>query len=109
MIDRQMQKTETFTGIQGINQQDRAVQESMKPIVDRSHEHLGPADKAIIATRRLLQKAVDAVEAGGDPQGLSPSYYEIRAMEGTYGKSVDWRKELHPRMYPQTYGPKAAE
>jgi hypothetical protein len=109
MIDRQMQKTETFTGIQGINQQDRAVQESMKPIVDRQHEHLGPADKAVIATRKLLQKAVDTVEAGGDPQGLSTSYYEIRAMEGTYPRSADWRKELHPRMYPQSYGPKAAE
>src|SRR5207302_1876487 len=46
-IDREVQRTESFTGIDGINQQDRALQESMGPIVDRSKEHLGPADKAI--------------------------------------------------------------
>jgi len=31
----------SYTGIDGINQQDRALQESMGPIVDRSREHLG--------------------------------------------------------------------
>ena len=39
-----------------INAQDRAVQESMGVIVDRSREHLGPADRAIIAARRLLSE-----------------------------------------------------
>ncbi len=53
-VDRQVQKYETFSGIDGVNQQDRAVQESMGAIVDRTQEHLGPADKAIIASRRLL-------------------------------------------------------
>ena len=37
-----MQKTETFSGIDGINVQDRAIQESMGPLCDRSQEHLGP-------------------------------------------------------------------
>lgn len=50
-IDRQAQKTETFTGIRGVNIQDRAIQESMGPVVDRSQEHLGPADRAIIVAR----------------------------------------------------------
>ena len=65
MIDRQMQKTETFTGIDGINQQDRAVQESMGHIVDRTRENLGPADRAVVATRRLLLEAVDTVQRNG--------------------------------------------
>src|SRR5439155_76065 len=39
LLDRQVQKTETFTGIEGINTQDRATQEGMGPIVDRSKEH----------------------------------------------------------------------
>ena len=55
---------QNFTGIDGINAQDRAVQESMGEIVDRSREHLGPADRAIIAARRLLSEAVQG-EAGG--------------------------------------------
>ena len=42
LLDRQVQKTESFTGIDGINTQDRAIQESMGAIVDRSREHLGP-------------------------------------------------------------------
>src|SRR5207249_9085725 len=45
LMDRRVQKTETFTGIDGINTQDRGIQESMGRIVDRSKEHLGPADK----------------------------------------------------------------
>src|ERR687886_2307542 len=69
-IDRQVQKTDTFSGIEGVNTQDRAVQESMGPIVDRSREYLGPADKAIIAMRRLLLEACLTVEGGDDPRGV---------------------------------------
>ena len=58
LLDRHVQKTESFTGIDGINTQDRAIQESMGAIVDRSREHLGPADRAIIQARRLLLEAV---------------------------------------------------
>src|ERR1044071_3645921 len=47
LIDRRVQKTETYTGIEGITTQDHAIQESMGPIVDRSPERLGSTDKAI--------------------------------------------------------------
>lgn len=105
LIDRGMQKTETFTGIEGVNQQDRAVQESMGPIVDRSKEHLGPADRAIIATRKLLLEACDTVEAGGDPRGIGDSYHELIAAECIVKNGVNWREELWPLMYPQSGGP----
>ncbi len=101
-IDREMQKTETFTGISGINQQDRAVQESMGRIVDRTREHLGPADKAVVATRRLLLEAIEAVQRGENPAGTSPSYYELRAAEAVLPIAIDWRDALLPLMYPQT-------
>src|SRR5262249_42135410 len=67
LIDRERQKKISFTGIIGINTQDMAMQEGMGPIVDRSKEHLGTSDKAVIAMRQLLLEAVDAVEAGGSP------------------------------------------
>jgi hypothetical protein len=51
MIDRDVQKNETFTGIEGINAQDQAVQESMGAIGDRSREHLANSDMAIVAAR----------------------------------------------------------
>ncbi|PYN55147.1 MAG: (2Fe-2S)-binding protein [Candidatus Rokuibacteriota bacterium] len=96
LLDRQVQKTETFTGIEGINTQDRATQEGMGPIVDRSKEHLGPADKPIIQARRLLQQAVKTVQDGGTPRGVGPSYYAVRAGEGVLPRDADWRKILTP-------------
>ena len=106
MIDQEKQRTETFTGISGINIQDRATQETMGPIVDRTREHLGPADAAIIATRKLLAEAVRIVEDGGDPPGVAPTYYEIRAAEAALPIKDDWFKALMARMYPKTGGVK---
>ncbi|HEX6511521.1 MAG TPA: Rieske 2Fe-2S domain-containing protein [Chloroflexota bacterium] len=99
LIDRQVQKTETFTGISGINTQDHAVQESMGPIVDRSKEHLGPADKAIITLRQLLLRGVRTVQDGGDPPGLGESYYWLRAVERVLPKGTDWRAALADEVY----------
>jgi hypothetical protein len=99
LIDRDVQRTATFTGIDGINAQDRAVQESMGPIVDRSLEHLGPADKAIITTRRLLLEAVKVVEDGGLPRGVAATYYDLRAMEKVLPRATAWRDELDPEMF----------
>ena len=101
LIDRKVQKEETWTGIEGINAQDRAIQESMGRIVDRSREHLGPADKAIIQARKKLREAVRVVEAGGTPDGLGTTYYDIRGEEGILPKDADWRKELTVHMRPE--------
>jgi len=98
-IDRAVQKTETYSGIEGVNTQDRAVQESMGPIVDRSREYLGPADKAIIAMRRLLLQAVLTVESGGDAPAADTSYYGIRGVERIVSEDKDWRDVLLPLMY----------
>ena len=95
-LDREVQRTESYSGIDGINAQDRALQESMGRIVDRSKEHLGPADKAIIQARKILRGAVKTVEAGGDPPGLSPSYYTLHAGEAVLPREADWRRELAP-------------
>jgi hypothetical protein len=96
MLDRQVQKTESFTGIEGINTQDRAVQESMGPIVDRSKEHLGPADKAVIQARRLLLQAVKTVTDGGAPRGVAGPYHGLRAVDAVLPRDADWRGALTP-------------
>ena len=96
MLDRQVQKTETFTGIDGINNQDRAIQEGMGAIVDRSREHLGPADRAIIQARRLLLEAVRTVADGGTPRGVEPSYTELTAAEAVLPRGTDWREAELP-------------
>jgi hypothetical protein len=70
----------------------------MGRVVDRSREHLGPADKAIIQARRLLLGAVKTVQAGGIPLGTGPSYYGLRANEGVIPRDADWREALAPEM-----------
>jgi phthalate 4,5-dioxygenase oxygenase subunit len=107
-IDRQVQKSETYSGIEGVNTQDRAVQESMGPIVDRSQEYLGPADKAIIAMRRLLLQAVKTVQAGGSPPAIDTSYYTLRAIERIIPDGEEWRDSMLPFMYPAA-APESAE
>lgn len=100
-IDRQVQKYETFTGIDGINAQDVAVQESMGAIVDRTRENLTRSDRAIIQARRLLLQAAAAVADGGTPPGVAPTYYNARAIEGILPKGADWRAELLALMHPE--------
>ncbi|HUA55148.1 MAG TPA: Rieske 2Fe-2S domain-containing protein [Candidatus Sulfotelmatobacter sp.] len=94
LIDRAVQRAESFTGIDGINAQDRAIQESMGRIVDRSREHLGPADKAIIQARRLLRQMVKTAQEGGTPPGVKPTYYSVCAKEGIVPRDADWRATL---------------
>ena len=96
LLDRRVQRTESFTGIDGVNVQDRAVQESMGSIVDRSREHLGPADRAVIQARRLLLQAIKTVEAGGTPPGVEPTYYTLRPAEAVLPRDTDWRTLLAP-------------
>jgi len=76
--------------------QDASLQESMGPIVDRSKERLGPGDKAIGQTRRMLIQAVRTVETGGNPDGTGTSYYHIRAGEEVLPNDADWHAVLAP-------------
>jgi phenylpropionate dioxygenase-like ring-hydroxylating dioxygenase large terminal subunit len=98
LIDRAVQKTETFTGIDGINVQDRAIQESMGRICDRSQEHLGSADKGIIQMRRLLREAVRTAAANRRPPGLDPSYYDLYCALQVLPRGADWRAVLAPEI-----------
>ena len=79
-IDRLEQKTTTFTGIKGISEQDMAMQESMGPLVDRSLEHLGTTDTAVIAFRRRLLNLVRDLEQGKEPEAPHrPESYRVRS------------------------------
>ena len=93
MIDRAMQKTKNYTGIIGINTQDMALQEGMGKIVDRSKEHLGTTDKAIIVCRQLLLEATKAVEDGKAPRGIDPKSYEtVRPYDAVIPHDQKWEE-----------------
>ena len=77
------------------------VTESMGPIYDRTEEHLGTIDRAIVRMRRLLLDAAQTVEAGGraPAAGFEGDYRSIRAAEKILEVGEDWRilgTELDP-------------
>jgi phthalate 4,5-dioxygenase len=66
--DRESMKAKTFTGM-GFNFQahDAFATESQGAIEARAHEHLVSSDKAIVAARQMLLKAIRDVKEGRDP------------------------------------------
>jgi phthalate 4,5-dioxygenase len=95
LIDRQAQKTRTFTGIEGINTQDFAVQEGMGPIVDRSSEYLGTTDRAIVTLRAMLLEAMAGVARGEPAPGADPATHrDIRPYDGLVPPGRTWREEF---------------
>jgi hypothetical protein len=71
LIDREAQRTISYTGIAGVFPQDSAVTESMGDISDRTLENLAPSDRMIVITRRRLMDAVRALQDKGTvPPGV---------------------------------------
>ena len=80
LIDRKVQKHHTFTGIEGVSEQDAAIQDSMGPIQDRTREHLGPTDVGVVEFRKLLMGAARALGNGQEPKAAqAPGRYAVRA------------------------------
>jgi phthalate 4,5-dioxygenase len=99
LIDRREQKTKTYSGIKGTNTQDRAVQEGMGRIADRTLERLGTADRAIITARRNLLRAVEAMQRGEEPAGVAPTYYKLRSIEKVLPKGSNWLEAMGPYIF----------
>lgn len=69
--EEQVSRTYLGMGEDDINVHDQWACESMGAIQDRTREHLGTSDVAIMANRRILLKAIDDVEAGKLPPGMA--------------------------------------
>ncbi len=79
LIDRRKQKYETYTGIDGVSEQDAAIQDSQGLIADRTQEHLGPTDMGVIRFRRMILDAARAMAAGTPPLAAAhPALYRVR-------------------------------
>ena len=92
LIDREAQKTKSFTGIGGVHLQDQAITESMGGIYERTREHLGTSDSMIIRTRiRLIHAAKALRDQGVEPElARKPSMYRIRSGGVVLPRTADW-------------------
>ena len=94
LIDREVQKTLTYTGINGTGEQDFSVQEGMGGIVDRTREHLGTSDIGIIAMHRRLLKAAADLEKGIVPDAaFRGQVYRLRAGQVVLSSDAKWDED----------------
>ena len=90
------QATMTYTGMGlDINVHDQWAVEGMGRIQDRTQEHLGRSDAAIIRYRRMLRAAIAAVEDGTDElpmrNGTTPMDIMGPLSNDAIANSADWR------------------
>ena len=81
LIDRDVQRTTSYTGIKSIVAQDLAVVQDQGGgfIADRSREYLVSSDRAIILLRKRLLTAAKALQQGVEPpETQRPKSYMVR-------------------------------
>lgn len=101
LIDREAQRTKTYTGVEGVLLQDQMITESMGGIPDFSHEHLAPSDQMISLTRRRLINAANAFAKDGTPPPASqdPEVYALaRAGFFVEAEDRDWLEAYTERV-----------
>jgi phthalate 4,5-dioxygenase oxygenase subunit len=87
-------KLGSWTGIDGIPNQDIAMWETMGLIVDRSLDRLGASDLAVVDFRRQMVEAARVMQDGGPAIGRTQPHIPhaaLQAVEGVYPKTRDWR------------------
>jgi phthalate 4,5-dioxygenase len=82
----------SYTGLTSVTMEDHAVTESMGPVLDRSHEHLGTSDAMIIRTRQRLIAAAEALrDKGTIPPGVDePEVYRQRSGGVVLPADANW-------------------
>jgi len=95
--NRQLQATTDYTGIENFLNEDGCAMESMGPIYDRSREHLGVSDKAVIAVRKFLINAVKEFQAGKEPPHIvrdsaGNHFPHIDTFAQTIPAGIHWRE-----------------
>ncbi len=97
-IDREVQRTATFSGVADFVSQDFMVTESMGPIYDRTQEQLGSTDKAITRMRHILLSAAKGLAEGKEPPAVGErDYRSIFGAEKILAPGEDWRTLATPK------------
>lgn len=94
--DRSLMRDVVYSGIatQYFQAQDTCVIETV-PIQNRTLEHLGHSDGAIVAERTMILRAIKDVQEGLDPPGVvrdpAANRLPLTVRGDTLSASVDWR------------------
>ena len=96
LIDRDQQRDKLFTGIENFVSQDLMATESMGPIYDRTQEHLGNTDRAIIRMRRLLIKTAQDLADGIEPPATTAIFRDVTYLQRREDPGPG-RRLAHPR------------
>lgn len=92
LIDWSRQRTGMFSGILGVGMQDQAMQETAGTICDRTREHLGAADLAVLSTRRRLLRSAEALtkEGAAPPGSQNGEVFMKRGAHMVLGPDENW-------------------
>jgi phthalate 4,5-dioxygenase len=107
--DRARMISSNFSGVEGAAIQDRAVQEGMGAICDRTQEHLGTSDKAVIFYRRLILRKLEEMDAGKPLPALDPSLdFKHRTASWYMPSDEPWQQALRYQEEFERENPPAA-
>ena len=102
LIDRDSQRSDSYTGIAGISEQDQAIADSQGVIADRSRELLGQTDLAIVRFRQLVLGAAEQLPNGDLPRGVEhPEAYDVSS-----GDTVAAPDAALPEVLAERFGEK---
>jgi phthalate 4,5-dioxygenase oxygenase subunit len=97
MQDRQSMRTKTYAGMgTGFQAHDAFATASQGAIQDRTGEHLVSSDKAIVAARKLLEKAIKDIREGREPPHIvrEPSqnrFPHLLVLSDMIPNASDWK------------------
>ncbi len=95
--DREMMRTTNMSGIRGILTQDHAVSETQGRILDRTKEHLGTSDVAVVAWRRQMLRTARALAEKGEAPPMTTAaidWGQIKAATVVFSSSVSWKDHI---------------
>src|SRR5436190_3823359 len=99
LIDRADQKGRSFTGVRGISEQDACIQDSQGPVYDRTKEHLGTTDVAIIEFRKLMLRMARELREGVEPpQARMGDAYLVRSGAAVAPREVPFAEVAKERV-----------
>jgi phthalate 4,5-dioxygenase oxygenase subunit len=96
--DREAMKTKTYAGMgSGFQAHDAFATASQGAIQDRTDEHLVTSDKAIVAARKLMEKAISDIQQGREPPHVirAPSenrFAHLLVVSDMISTSGDWKE-----------------